>query len=252
MNVDELLDHVDFFLITEANVTHTGANRSYEFLDKHQDELEQLSSKIKCIRMDLREECEFNLSDPQVLHANEQMIRDGFRAYLPLEDDDIVISSDADEVLFGPRVRSILKKLNSSKSATKSYRLRLHQIIFRLDYLWTDCNFQGPVIARAAHFLSHEEPQWRYSGSRTYRKSGTHFSWVMTVEDMIEKISRYSHRVENQRFATPEVLKNAIRERRYLFEPERKCKILVKDSFNSKCYPKSLSKHLCHFPKELR
>ena len=252
MNIDELLEHVDFFLITEANVTHTGASRSYEFLDKFQSELESISNKIKCIRMDLEGISEFNVSEPKVLHANEQKIRDGFREHLSLHENDIVISSDADEVLFGSRVKSILKKLRKSKNVNQSYRLRLHQVIFKLDYLWTDCNFQGPVICRASHFSSQEEPQWRYSGSRTYRKSGTHFSWVMSVDNMVEKISRYSHRVENQKFASPEVLRKAIEERTYLFEPDRKCRIIVKSSFNAKCYPKSLRKHSSLFPKEVR
>jgi hypothetical protein len=252
MNIEELLHQVDFFLITEANVTHTGDERGYEFLDRYQTELESMSKKIKCIRMDLKGECTFSTTDPDILHSNEQKIRDGFRKLIELQHNDIVISCDADEVLFRARVKHLLTRIRKSPSDTKSYRLRLHQVIFRLNYLWKDCNFQGPVICRASYFMAQDSPQWRYEGSRTFRKSGTHFSWVMPVDEMVKKLSRYSHRVENSKFATHALLSSAINEKKYIFEPDRKFSIVEKRSFKEKCYPPSLEKFLPLFPEEVK
>jgi len=252
MNLEEMLDLVDFFLITEANVTHTGSEREYEFLDKYQEEFESSSNKIKCLRMDLREVCESSNSNSEILHSNEQKIRDGFQEFVDLQPDDIVISCDADEVLFKSRVKFILNRILSSPFAKKSYRLRLHQVIFRLNYLWRNCNFQGPTISRAAFFMNQEKPQWRYSGSRTYLKSGTHFSWVMSIEDMIKKISRYSHQVENQKFASYEILQKAVSEKRYVFEPERKFSITENSNYRKRCYPSSLKNYLALFPDEVK
>jgi beta-1,4-mannosyl-glycoprotein beta-1,4-N-acetylglucosaminyltransferase len=252
MNIEELLQHVDFFLVTEANVTHTGDEREYEFLDRYQTELEGISKKIKCVRMNLRDDCTFSITDPDILHSNEQKIRDGFRKSIELRKNDIVISCDADEVLFRRRVKSLLARIRSSPLAKNSYRLRLHQVIYRLDYLWKDCNFQGPIICRAGYFMAQEKPQWRYEGSRTYLKSGTHFSWVMPVDDMVKKISRYSHRVENSKFASRAILRNAVEEKKYIFEPDRKFSIAVNYNFKEKCYPSSLEKYMPLFPKEVK
>ena len=251
MNLTEMLDLVDYFLVTEANVTHTGEARNFEFLNKHQSELEAISSKVKCIRMDLHQDTEMSYSDSEILHSNEQKIRDGFRKEVPLHPKDIVISCDADEVLFGTRVSSLIRRIQRSSWGKDSYRLRLNQVIFRLNYLWKDCNFQGPVVCRAEHFIKQANPQWRYSGSRTFRKSGTHFSWVMTIEDMVKKIHRYSHRAENEKFASYEILKHAVEEKKYIFEPERKFTIVEIDSYKEKCYPPSLRKYISLFPREV-
>ena len=100
--------------------------------------------------------------------------------------------------------------------------------------------------------MAQEKPQWRYEGSRTYRKSGTHFSWVMPVDDMVKKISRYSHRVENSKFASRAILRNAIDEKKYIFEPDRKFSNAVNCNFKEKCYPSSLEKYMPLFPKEVK
>lgn len=251
MNLEEMLDLVDYFLITEANVTHTGEARKFEFLDRYQTELEAISDKISCIRMDLQQDTILSFLNPDILHGNEQKIRDGFRQNLEIYPDDIVISCDADEVLFNKRMRAHIRRIQRLPWSKDSYRLRLHQVIYRLNYLWKDCNFQGPVICRAAHFMNQDNPQWRYSGSRTFRKSGTHFSWVMTIEDMVKKIYRYSHRAENEIFASHEMLSVAVNEKKYIFEPERKFTIVETNSYKKNCYPQSLKKFIFVFPEQV-
>ena len=124
-------------------------------------------------------------------------------------------------------------------------------MIYKISYLWTDCNFQGPIISRASYFIDKPEPQWRYDGSRTFLKSGTHFSWVMSINDMIEKIKKYSHRAENEIFADKGLLTDAVIQKRYLFEPSRPFKIKELNSYESRCYPKSLKFNLKLLPKEV-
>ena len=251
MNLQEMLDLVDYFLVTEANVTHTGELRNFEFLDRYQIELEAISDKVKCIRMDLEHDTKLSFSNPEILHSNEQKIRDGFRRNVGIHSNDIVISCDADEVLFKKRIKSHIRRIQRLPWARDSYRLKLHQVIFRLNYLWKDCNFQGPVICRAEHFMKQDNPQWRYSGSRTFRKSGTHFSWVMTIEDMLKKIYRYSHRAENEKFASHEMLSAAVNEKKYIFEPERRFTIVETSSYTKNCYPQSLIIYISKFPEEV-
>jgi hypothetical protein len=73
----------------------------------------------------------------------------------------------------------------------------------------------------------------------------------MTIEDMVKKIQRYSHRAENEKFASFEILKLAVEEKKYIFEPERNFTIVEIDSYKKKCYPPSLRKYISLFPREV-
>jgi hypothetical protein len=185
------------------------------------------------------------------MHRNEQLIRDGFRSVFEVSPRDIVISVDADEVLFSQRVKKLLKRLDRKLFPKSSYILKLHQMIYLIGYNWVDCNFQGPTISRAGHFLNEESPQWRYSGSRTLIRSGTHFSWVMTIEEMITKINNYAHRDTSIQFADKEILQRAIVSKSYIFDSERKFNIKEIPNLKNRKYPKSLSRNQELFKAEL-
>jgi hypothetical protein len=98
LNWLELREIVDIFLITEADVTHSGARHKAQFYSSICEEMKSdpkvIYEPIHIDEGDIRKE-----ATPENFHANEQKIRDGFRKVLKLENDDIVISCDADEVL---------------------------------------------------------------------------------------------------------------------------------------------------------
>lgn len=250
MNIEELVSIVDEFYICEADITHTGdlvENSLKEFYEGH-----IANNKVHFLRMNLRARRRPWNSDSGNLHYNEQIIRNGFAEIVQLEAFDIVISMDGDEVIFENRAKKIIRRLNRRIMPRESYVLRLNQIIYRLSYKWVDCDFRGPVIARAKHFLSQDNPQWRYSGFPTLIKSGTHFSWLMTPSEMVTKILKYSHRQENEKYANVSLLEESINERKYIFEENRSFKIVISKTFSSKYYPKSLRKYLGEFPEILK
>lgn len=250
LNWLELREIVDIFLITEADVTHSGVRREVQFYSSICEEMKSdpkvIYAPIHIDESDIRKE-----STPENFHANEQKIRDGFRKVFDLEDDDIVISCDADEVLFGNRIKVLLGKTRFGWPFAESYCLRLHQIIYRFRYYWSDCDFRGPTVSKASYFINQSTPQWRYSGRFTLIKSGTHFSWVMSSQDMLKKIKSYAHSAEFEHLANLDSLSAMVRDLKYPFEPDRKFTIKKQKDFKSKIYPKSLRRVYDTIAREL-
>jgi hypothetical protein len=73
----------------------------------------------------------------------------------------------------------------------------------------------------------------------------------MTVDQMVDKIMRYSHRKENEVFADKSILKVAVAEKKYIFEPERDFHIVEIGDLHSKIYPDSLASFIHEFPEEI-
>lgn len=249
MNLEELIDYVDLFIICEANVTHAGEYKVHHLRDYFMKRIN--SEKVIFLEIDLVDDCLPYDGESESMHHNEQLIRNGFTKYIDLSPNDIVISMDADEVLFGKRIKQLIKRLQRRFLNRGSYVLRLNQVIYKLSYQWVDCDFRGPVVCHAKFYLSQHNPQWRYLGFPTLRKSGTHFSWLMNPSDMVKKILAYSHRAENEKFASPELLQIAVSERLYPFEPERSFSIRLSKNLNDTYYPRALSKYEYLFSEEL-
>ena len=243
MNWDELSEIVDLFIICESNRTHTGEAQDFQFDKEEVWNQFPKSKKIRYSKIDMSECTQFWNGDSSLLHSNEQKIRDCFRFETEVRPDDIIISVDADEVLFKHRVNFLIQQLRRKILPKTSYAIRMHQIIFRLNYHWTDCKFRGPVICRGSAFLNEDEPQWRYKGSRTILKSGCHFSWVMTNKEIVAKILRYSHRAENEIFANEKIIDWAVKNQIYIFEPNRSFNIRKVKKLTDRIYPKSLPKY---------
>ena len=240
MNVAENLDLVDHFLICEANISVLGENRDFSFSKQIAKYPELQDKKIQLIEMDLRGKALPWNGLRENLFANTFVIRDGFREIFPISPSDIVISTDGDEVIFSSAVRKFVRRLNRRILPRLGYHLLLNQIVYKLEYLWSDCGFRAPVVSRASVYLKQEAPQWRDKGTVTFRPSGTHFSWVMTAEEMKDKILNTAHRVEYEEFADVEVLQKAITDKKWIFHPERNFTVQEQAELTAPCYPRSL------------
>ena len=241
LNWLELGEVVDVFAITEADVTHTGQHRDFVF-EKFTSPDMNSSPKVKYLPCIIDTQKLETSRNPESFHSNEQLIRNAFAEELKLQENDIVISCDADEVLFKKRIAFLVWKVRIGKIFAESYCLRLHQIIYRFKYNWIDCDFRGPTVSRASYFIKKEKPQWRYEGRFTLKKSGTHFSWVMPIEDMLKKIHNYAHSSEYEHLANIESLRRMVKDLKYPFEPNRKFTIVKQKNLRSSIYPASLRK----------
>jgi hypothetical protein len=70
--------------------------------------------------------------------------------------------------------------------------------------------------------------------------TGCHFSWQLTIEQMIFKLQTYAHNDIYGHFADPEILSAAVREKTYPFEPTRDFSIRELDpNVDRAYYPRS-------------
>lgn len=212
MNLMESYPYVDKFIIIEGNRTHVGGPKQFVFDKYLQDIPKVLREKICYIPADISPhtvDCS-GTRDGKRMHTNEGVLWDCFEDYIDLKDDDIVLAADADEVIYQhmyPLFFEFLKKRSA-------FFLPLHQFFYRMNYLWERYTYWAPVVCRASHFLGKPRPhKWRYDGEKFPFMTGCHFSWQLTIEQMIFKLQTYAHNDIYGHFADPDILSAAVREK---------------------------------------
>ena len=137
---------------------------------------------------------------------------------MDLHDADIVIAADADEVIY----RKIYPLIFALLRPDTPLLLPLHQFFYRMNYLWRDETFWAPTAAYAGYYKQRPHPhKWRYEGRRLPLMAGCHFSWQLTVDQMLFKLKTYAHNDIYGHLADQKILQDAIDNKTYPFEPGR-------------------------------
>ena len=238
MNLHEAFDHIDKFFVCESNRSHTGAEKSLifkEHLKKDFSEIER--EKIEYIPSDISELTEYSNTDGKVIHRNENLIRGIFEREVKLHSNDIIFSVDADEILYSHVYEKALDEIGFFRKALK---LKLHQFFYRMNYLWVGKEFIAPTVCKVSFYKNKFPGQWRYDGKLLEEWAGCHFSWQLTVEEMVWKLKNYSHTHDYGHLANKEILEDAINKKKYPFDPKVNFDIQVLDvDKSSDLYPKS-------------
>ena len=232
MRIELLYDHVDKFVISEANVTFSGKRKPYNFLERRND-FKQYLDKIEYLRYEPNIK-NLNFTKPNKMdqsHAAWQ-IEIGQRDFLysavkDLDDDSLIIVSDVDEI-WDPITMNILK---NKMHIIKSVRLDME-----FHYFYMNCKGVGPQNSRwnrAFCTLPSElkvNPSLGFSEIRTsnlkmptIKKGGWHFSYLGGTESVINKIKSFSH----QELNTEEIIE---------FDRINRCINLGLDPFNRENY----------------
>ena len=220
MSVLEALGNVDEILILEHNFTHTGEEHLFGLRDDLRDVVGRFGDTIiNFVEVDLSREIIRDANSSADLHYNERLMRGSFEQFTALQGGDIVSCVDADEVIFRHSFES-LSRLARMDPFQRVWAIPMHQLYYRPDYLWTDCNFASAVVGRARSLRRGRNP-WRDSRWKARGVHGCHFSWHLTVDQMLTKLEMYSHALDYGHLASRDVLADAIRSRTYPFDSER-------------------------------
>ena len=214
MNLIESYDFIDGFIISEHNRTHTGRPRDYIW-DKVKHEFpENLMDKVIYLQSDISEETVDAYDDEESIHrVNEPVMRSSFMKDMNFDDDDVIISVDADEIINSEAYLYLLTMVDMKDCV----RLNLHQFFYKMNYLWEGKDFVSPIAAKYKVFKNDYPCNWRDVGEILPHKVGCHFSWCMSPKDMVYKLHTYSH--PKYRFcADEELLTQAIEEKIYPFD----------------------------------
>lgn len=211
-NLAEAFPHIDKFIICEYNRTHTGHARNFIFDSLRTESLK--SEKVAYFPCDISEETVFADTNERAIHEiNEPVMRGYFVKCLQLQDDDIIVSVDADEIIDSRVFPHILDHVRQHGTTL----LQLHQFMYKPTYFWKDNQFIAPTAAKYSAFKNRYPAAWRYEGKLFPEVVGCHFSWCMSVDAMIAKLKSYGH-PQYRVYADKGVLESAIRDKKYPFD----------------------------------
>jgi beta-1,4-mannosyl-glycoprotein beta-1,4-N-acetylglucosaminyltransferase len=187
--------YVDYFVIAESNLTHSGFPKPYHF-QHNTDRFKAWKHKIIYIPLAqntegliFEEQKNYNPQSASWKLENEQ--RNALLQATPLmKETDIVLLSDLDEI---PSVWGIKKALQVSKPAAFSQLFHVHYLNCQhsKDLRW----WKGSIIATAKQFKE-ITPQGLRNKRDIYPSlpdSGWHFSFLGGVEKIRQKLLAFAH-----------------------------------------------------------
>lgn len=221
MSLQESIGYVDYVLVTECNRSHVGTEHKYLFMDilENSDTFsEEEKARIIYVKGNLDGQVYENAENKEEMHQNETLIRGFFVKEIKLKPWDIIVAVDADEVIYRrywPEILSHFKWYDINPALI----LELNTFFYRPTWLWEDCNFKAPTACRVWRYWYKYPANWRYDGKKLGHTVGGHFSWQLTTEEMLHKLKSYAHSAEYGQFAEENILKEAVREKKYPFNP---------------------------------
>ena len=213
-NLKECYDYIDKMIVCEFDINHTGVKRPFEYSDIKSLVPEELSDKLDYHACEVYDITARAYEDEAAIHGvNEPVMRSYFTKLYNFSDNDIIISIDADEILYGEQLPYIIEQVSKQGAV----RLKLRQFFYRKTYLWEGRDFVSPIATYYGVINPKFPNNWRDIGNVTEEYVGCHFSWCMGVEAMIHKLDTYSH--PRYRFcADRDLLENSIANKTYPFD----------------------------------
>ena len=213
-NLRECYDYIDKMIVCEFDINHTGIKRGFEYLNLKELVPPDLSDKLDYHACEVHDITARAYENEAVIHSvNEPVMRSYFTKLYDFADSDIIISIDADEILYRETIPYILEQVRQQGVV----RLKLRQFFYKTTYLWKGKDFVSPTAAYYGAINPKFPNNWRDIGNITQEHVGCHFSWCMDVEAMIHKLDTYSH--PRYRFcANRELLESAIANKEYPFD----------------------------------
>lgn len=190
----ELANLIDRIIIVEPAFTHTGFQREMIGVGRLLQMFPQIACKLDYIPIPLVDSVILNAKTESECHYNERLTRGLFVNYISLNLDDIVISTDADEVLYAQSVNESIERVSSKIVSWRAETLTLYQFVYKDFLMAPDYKFKAAsIIGAGRYFLSGKPQQWRYAGAVNESFSGCHFSWCMPIENLEIKINTFAH-----------------------------------------------------------
>ncbi len=200
-----LKDHVDYFVVCEANKDHVGKKKAFNF---NKSFLKKYSKKLIYIKVnDLPNIRLKGKKDYGILRVQMENI---FKGIKNANDDDLIIFSDEDEI---PNPKSIK---NFKKEKFKFGIFLQNMYYFRLNIQNFDegkGNWPGSRICKKKYLKSFfklrllktkniDYPFWRFDKEKNIqliKKGGWHFTYLMSPKDISKKIKSMSHTEFNKK-----------------------------------------------------
>lgn len=195
IRLKEMWDTVDYFVLVEANVSHSGNPKEYIF-EKNKERFEPYLSKIRHIKVD------------DVPETQDSWVREKFqrfcigRGLFDAEKDDIIIVSDADEI---PRAE-LIEMIKNDENDYDRYILYIPMLEFRINYMKIHGFTKGSniAVARGRSFTNAQQEReftfyWTPKPPNTVlvEHGGWHFTYLGDDNHALTKIQNFAHTETN-------------------------------------------------------
>ena len=201
IRLKELWNVVDFFIITESNLSHSGKPKEYIF-ENNIKRFEPYMEKIRHIKVE-------DMPDtPDSWVRERHQRRVGSRGLYDLEADDIVITSDCDEIARA----DVVKLIQEDENKYSRYILNIPQFQYRLNYMkmFPHSKNANIMVTRGAFYTDPQQEReytfyWNPKPENTVLvdHGGWHFTYFGDDQHAITKIQNFAHTETD----TPDMIK---------------------------------------------
>lgn len=201
IRLQELYDVVDYFVIAEANESHSGNPKTY-VLKENWDRFKPWQDKIRLISVD-------DFPKTNVSWVREKFQRDALsRGLYDKEPDDIIIVSDLDEI---PRP-DIISMIKEDTNLYERYVLQIPLFRYKFNFLkWHTPVINNQIIVTRAKVFTNPERERDYThlwlpqapDVAYIEHAGWHFSYLGDDKNAIHKLQNFAHTEQN----VPEIIK---------------------------------------------
>jgi len=192
---EELYNTVDYFVIAEANMTHSGNPKKYVFPD-HWERFEKYRNKIRYLQID-----DFPVTNDSWVREKYQ--RDALRRGLhDVSFDDLIIISDLDEI---PRAE-ILEMIKTDENKYERYVLQVPLFRYKFNFLkWFKPVVNNQMIVTRAHVFTNPNRERDYTHAWLppapdvvyLEHAGWHFSYLGDDKNAVHKLKNFAHVEQN-------------------------------------------------------
>lgn len=197
-SIKELGNLIDAVILIEPSFRHNGQERPLIGFSWLSSTFPNLNIEYIVVpRLRFIEETR----DSRLHHKYERITRGYFAKALDLKDEDIIISVDADEILYANVVYDILTLMKAKSKYSKGYVLKLHQFFYNNSFRARNHDFIAPTISYYGSRYREKKYwfgygnliDWRYSGNLYNQFAGVHMSWFNSLEELVLKVKTWSH-----------------------------------------------------------
>jgi hypothetical protein len=195
IRLHELDDVVDWFVISEANMSHSGKPKEYTLLENW-ERFKPWHDKIRRIAVD-------DFPETNNSWVREKFQRDALaRGLTDLESDDLVIVSDLDEI---PRAE-IIEAIKEDENKYERYVLQVPLFRYKFNFLkWYQPVVNNQMIVTRANVFTNPERERDYTHAWLppapdvvyLPHAGWHFSYLGDDKTAIHKLQNFAHTEQN-------------------------------------------------------
>lgn len=201
IRLQELYDHVDYFVIVESDHTFTNRPKPFNFLD-HAERFAAYTNKIRFVKL---EDSPKSANPWDNEHFQRNAIQRGIADAAP---EDIVIITDVDEI---PRPAAVDHMRASDQTL---FAMRMPIFNFRFNYMKVNpdrYNIWGMAARRQAFddllpnslrdlrfSFFNSDYQFKNSGCEVVEHAGWHFTYMGNNEQLRDKAQSFSHQEVNR------------------------------------------------------